>query len=156
LEEEKKINLIAPPVRRSFTSYLKSYETLPFWLTVITTTLTLVPIFISQQSELLSLFRIIAGGIFILFMPGYTVIQLLFPSREMNFIERIIFSICVSLGMIPMIGLGLYSISIGLTVYSVTLSFAMLIVPLSLAAHYRKFSYANRAYREIVVYHGKS
>ena len=152
LEEEKKISLLEARAQNSFGNYLvKTYGAFSFWFTVATVTLALVGAYFFPQVEQWYLIRIIVGGIFILFMPGYALIELLFPMREIQFLERIILSICISLGMMPLVGLVLFSISAGITVYSVTLSISLMVVPISLVAQYRKFLHTHRTYQEIVV-----
>ena len=146
------ISLLEARAQNSFGNYLvKTYGSLSFWFTVATVTLALVAAYLSPQVEQWSFIRIIVGGMFILFVPGYALIELLFPMREMKFLERIILSICISLGMMPLIGLILYAISAGITVYSVTLSISLMTVPISLVAQYRKFLHTHRTYQEIVV-----
>ena len=49
--------------------------------------------------------RYVLGSVFVLFLPGYSLIRALFGRRELDDIERFALSIGLSLALVPMAGL---------------------------------------------------
>jgi len=49
--------------------------------------------------------RYLLGSLFVLFLPGYSFIKALFPTKDIDNIERIALSIGMSLALVPIIGL---------------------------------------------------
>lgn len=70
-----------------------------------------------------SVLRIILGLPFILFIPGYVLIRALFVGKkDLDWIERLILSLGLSIAVTSLIGLGLNYTSFGIKLYSVTFS----------------------------------
>ena len=72
---------------------------------------TLATLTISEDSLLLPA-RWVLGLIFCFFIPGYCLLGALFPSKEMDMVERFILSVGLSLAILPIIGI-ILSITIG-------------------------------------------
>jgi len=49
---------------------------------------------------ILDIFRAVFGLVFVLFLPGYFCSILLFPKKEVDILERIILSFCLSLAIV--------------------------------------------------------
>ncbi|MEM4237679.1 MAG: ribosome recycling factor, partial [Candidatus Nitrosocaldaceae archaeon] len=103
LEKDKKIELLEPYFVGNFTSYLKSVNAIGLWFVLAVTGITIASIYAIPSIEQFSLVRIIIGGIFVLFVPGYALISMLFSKHDT--VERIALSIGVSLAIVPLIGL---------------------------------------------------
>ncbi|MBN2260327.1 MAG: DUF1616 domain-containing protein [Clostridiales bacterium] len=66
--------------------------------------------------------RYLFGGLLVFFLPGYSLIKLLFPSKEIDNIERTALSIGLSLALVPIIGIALNYTPWGITFIPITLS----------------------------------
>jgi hypothetical protein len=83
--------------------------------------------------------RIILGLPFVLFFTGYVSISALFPKKEeLDIIERLAFSIGLSVCITALTGLILNYTSFGIRVYSVTFSLFSFILLVSIVAIYRR------------------
>jgi len=83
--------------------------------------------------------RIILGLPFVWFFTGYVSISALFPRKEeLDIIERVAFSIALSVAITSVIGLILNHTSFGIRVYSVLFSLFSFILLVSIVALYRR------------------
>jgi uncharacterized membrane protein len=78
------------------------------------------------------------GTIFILFLPGYTFIKILFPKKELDNIERVALSIGMSLALVPITGLILNYTPWGIRTNPITISLLALTTSLATAAIIRE------------------
>jgi len=103
--------------------------------------LILIPITILDIDETLCF---ILGLPFILFIPGYTLIFALFPTRKtdrgIDFLERVTLSFGFSIAIIPLIGLGLNYSSWGIRLESILLCIFIFIICVSVLGIYRWFN----------------
>lgn len=85
--------------------------------------------------------RIILGLPFLLFIPGYLLSFVLFPLKKtkngIDTIERIAFSIALSLAIVPIIGLGLNYTPAGLQLEPILISLLAIIIGFGVIALYR-------------------
>ena len=97
--------------------------------------------------------RMILGLTFVLFFVGYVSISALFPRKEeLDSIERLAFSVGLSIAIIPLIGLILNYTSFGIRVYSVMFSLFLLILLVSITAVYRRSIHPGDAYTPLALY----
>jgi uncharacterized membrane protein len=82
--------------------------------------------------------RYILGSLFVLFLPGYSLIKALFPTKELDNIERLALSIGMSLALVPIAGLLLNYTPWGIRTTPVTLSLLALTTTLATAALIRE------------------
>jgi len=83
--------------------------------------------------------RIVLGGPFVLFFPGYTMVAALFPGREnLEGLERLGLSLGLSIAILPLMGLVLDYTPWGITLLSTLLSAVSFIVGCSAFAYYRR------------------
>jgi uncharacterized membrane protein len=84
LEEDEKITIETYlPKETSFVEYLKDLSyTLWFYLTILVIILTNLFVFIIPNVYPYNIFRWIFLAIFIVYLPGFTIIEALFPSRS--------------------------------------------------------------------------
>ena len=83
--------------------------------------------------------RYVFGSVFVLFLPGYSLIKALFGSKELDNIERFALSIGLSLALVPMAGLLLNYTPWGIRTTPVTLSLLGLTLVFSSAAVVRDY-----------------
>jgi len=100
----------------------------------------------SSQPLLHSLFttltfiRYVVGSIMVLFLPGYSLVEALYPGEgELSPLERLALSIGLSLALVPLTGLILNYTPWGIRLNSTVTALATLITLLLLASAYRKF-----------------
>jgi Protein of unknown function (DUF1616) len=146
LESKKKIVLIEPGTKGHFFHYIiRSYNGLSLWLTTAATCLMMALVFLLPNIEPWSSMRIITGAVFVLFIPGNALVQLLFAHRNMEQTEQIVLSVVLSIALICIIGLMLKYILSALTVESVVISIGMLSITISAVANYSHFLSSKRA-----------
>lgn len=81
--------------------------------------------------------RYVLGSIFVLFLPGYSLIRALFGKKELDNIERLALSVGLSLALVPMAGLLLNYTPWGIRTTPVTLTLLGLTLVLASAAAVR-------------------
>jgi len=82
------------------------------------------------------------GSVLVLFLPGYALLQLLFPKpSEMDSLERFALDIGLSLALVPLIGLVLNYTPWGIRFIPVTASISAFTITFLVAAAARKYVY---------------
>ena len=88
--------------------------------------------------------RYLLGAVSVLFMPGYSMVEALYPrGDELAPLERLALSIGLSLAVVPLIGLMLNYTPWGIKLIPVVASNAALTIALLTAAALRKARYAS-------------
>jgi len=83
--------------------------------------------------------RIVLGGPFVLFFPGYTMVAALFPGRDdLEGLERLGLSLGLSIAILPLMGLLLNYTPIGITLLSTLFFATSFIVGCTVIAYYRR------------------
>ena len=80
-----------------------------------------------------------------MFLPGYALIEALYPKRELDELTRFALSIGLSLALVPLTGLVLNYTPWGIRLLPVTISIAGLTVVFLVVALYRKHQYYKLA-----------
>ena len=146
LESEKKIMLLETDTKEHFFHYIIiTYNSLSLWLTTAATCLIMALVFLSPNIEPWSYMRMITGAVFVLFIPGNALVQLLFGHRNIEQTEKIVLSVVLSIALISIIGLVLKYILLALTVESAIISIGMLSIAFSAVANYSRFLCSKRA-----------
>jgi hypothetical protein len=92
------------------------------WGSFVIAALSLVVITLVPDLFPLNTARWVLGSIFVLYMPGHSLIHLLFPKgKEIDSLERFALSIGLSLAVVPLIGLALNSTPWGIRLASITI-----------------------------------
>lgn len=149
LQSEGKITLkeTSPSIPLKLTKYLHSPQAYWYWTTIILTITTTIVIFtVPENTYPIVYARYILGSIFVLFLPGYSLIKALFPTKvpiptsikELDSIERIALSIGMSLALVPITGLLLNYTPWGIRLTPITISLLALTLTLSTAAIIRE------------------
>ncbi len=145
LESEKKITLLEPGTNGNFFHYImRSFNGLSLWLIIAATCLTMAIVFLLPNTEPWSYMRMITGAVFVLFIPGNALVQLLFAHRNMEQTEQMVLSVGLSIALICIIGLMLKYILSALTVESAVISIGMLSITISAVANYNHFLSSKR------------
>jgi uncharacterized membrane protein len=105
---------------------------------LITLNIILIPIILLNLNDTL---KIILGLPFLLFIPGYLLLFVLFPTKKtekgIDFTKRIALSFGLSLAIIPLIGIALYYITGGIQSESAFISIFIFEISLGLISTYR-------------------
>jgi cation transport ATPase len=150
LENENKIPFTKKEPSKPGTAkeYVLSSKAAWYWTTIVFAVVTTVAVFtIPENAVPIVYVRSVLGAIFVLYLPGYTFIKALFPSKmplkepsdNMDNTERIAFSIGMSLALISIVALILNYTSWGIRPTPVTLSLLPLTVVFATAAIIREY-----------------
>lgn len=139
LVEEKKVSLVESEPYASLTSYAFSPLSLWFWgaLTAVILSVSLITV----TSGVAIYLRYVFGSALVLFLPGYALIEALYPKRELDELTRFALSIGLSLAIVPLTGLVLNYTPFGIRLLPVTFSIAGLTAVLLVFALSRKHQY---------------
>jgi uncharacterized membrane protein len=100
-----------------------------------------VLIYVLPSSPPFVYFRYVFGSVFVLYLPGASLVELLYPKPgEMSQLERLALSIGLSLALVPLVGLVLNYTPWGIRLGPVFSSLALLTIGLASGASYRKFT----------------
>ena len=84
--------------------------------------------------------RWVLGSVFVLYLPGYTLIQFLFSEKkELDSLERFALSVGLSLAVVPLIGLILNYLPWGIRLEPITISLSLFVVSFAILAAARKY-----------------
>lgn len=110
------------------------------WATLVTTTLALIAVALTPDFFPFSIIRWVMGSILVLYLPGSTVLQLVFSSRsEIDPLERLLLKVGLSLAVVPIIGLILNFTPWGLRFIPITSSLGIFTIATSVAAATRDY-----------------
>lgn len=160
LENRGIIKLEERPLRTAQTlmEYLSSEKSLWYWTTLtLTITATIAAFVIPDRTYPLTYIRHILGLIFVLWLPGYSLIRALFPTelpiktgkKALDNIERIALSIGMSLALTPIVALLLNYTPWGITLTPITLTLMVLTIVLSTIAVVREHESGNENYTDL-------
>jgi len=129
----------SPSLPLTLTSYLFSTQAHWYWIIILLAIATTTLVFtIPENAYPLVYARYLLGSIFVLWLPGYSLIKALFPTKELDNIERAALSIGMSLALVPIAGLLLNYTPWGIRVTPVTISLLALTITLATAAVIRE------------------
>lgn len=139
--ERGDLRLVDPRPPKTFPGYLARLAYNLWLYTALALTLaTLAVIPLSESHPGILPVRYVLGSIYVLFLPGYSLIEALYPGeRELSPLERLALSIGLSLAVVPLIGLVLNYTPWGIRLKPYVAASSILIVGLLLAAAYRKY-----------------
>lgn len=113
--------------------------TLWYWVVVVLTLSTVAIVAFSDLLWPLKYLRYVLGSIYVLFLPGYSTIEALYPEEySLKPLERLALSIGLSLAVVPLIGL-LLNYTLGIRLWPVMVTLALYIMVMATVAVYRKY-----------------
>lgn len=144
LNEKQELRLKEREPHRKITSFALSPASMWYWAALVATLLSLGLIFVTSGLGLY--LRYVFGGLLVLFLPGYSLIELLYSKKkELDDLTRIALSIGLSLALVPLTGLVLNYTPFGIRLIPVALSLGLLTIILLSGALMRKHSYYKLA-----------
>lgn len=147
----KKIVLLDLNPPKDFVEYLTRADyCMWFWTVLSIEILTILLIILTsviQGVNYLQYLRYIVGSIYILFLPGYTTIEALYPKEEeLSPLERVALSIGLSLAIVPLIGLILNYTPWGIRLTPILIALSIYIIIIGFIATYRKYVEIKKSY----------
>jgi hypothetical protein len=128
-----------PALPPTLKGYFLSAKAAWYWIIVaLAATTTALVFIIPEDAYSLIYARYVLGALFVLWLPGYTLIKALFPTKELDNIERTALSIGMSLALAPITGLLLSYTPWGMRTTPITLSLLALTLTLATAAIIRE------------------
>ncbi|MCW4000108.1 MAG: DUF1616 domain-containing protein [Candidatus Bathyarchaeota archaeon] len=110
-----------------------------FEIIVAFTAATLLITYLIPSDSIFVYIRAVLAFIFVVFLPGYCLVNLLFLGKNrLDLIESIVLSVALSLGLAGLIGLFLGLSPIGINFISITVSLSVTVLALAAAAFIRK------------------
>ncbi len=122
----------------SFSSYLLSWDSLWYWILVGYVALTYLVVAFVSKPPLIYL-RYALGSAFVLYIPGAVLIEALYPSSELEPLERFALSIGLSLAIVPLIGLILNYTPWGIRLEPILYSLVLFSLAVGFIALIRKY-----------------
>jgi uncharacterized membrane protein len=131
------VRLEDPNPPKTFKSFMLSTYSLGFWTTSSIVALTITSVYTPP----LTFVRYVLGSMFVLFIPGYSLIEALYPREsDLTPLERLALSIGLSLALVPLVGLILNYTPWGIRLNPIIISLTLLTLSLLTTSYYRKFS----------------
>ncbi len=149
LREDGHLRLLDPSPPKSFLRFLLSSRAAWFWALASTVLATNISIYASPRVPQLTYARYILGSIYVLYLPGASLIELLYPKKgDLTQLERLALSIGLSLALVPLMGLALNYTPWGIRLDPLVASLTTLTTILALGAAARKHSYHLLAHED--------
>ncbi len=109
-----------------------------FGIVIAYTVVTLLCVYYIPNGSALSWLTVFFGYTFVVFVPGYCLVSLLFQEGKLDAIEKAVLSVALSFSLAGISGLYLGLSSVGITFKSVTESLILIVVVLAVMALIRK------------------
>jgi hypothetical protein len=153
LRDDGTLALIEPPIRGSFITYITRNPVVhfPFWAALAAVGLALFTIYLLPDAisndGVWPMVRIITGSAAVLFIPGYGLSHLLFPSKDRNrsVITHLGLGFGLSLAIVPILWLILENSPPGARFDLVVLSMGVAGISFNFGAMYRQFLSRGKA-----------
>lgn len=140
LREAKLASILDENPPCSMPAYMTSPYSLWFWALLALVCATVAVVYFTPGP--LAYARYALGSLFVLYLPGCALIELLYPKRtDLSQLERVALSIGLSLALVPLTGLVLNYTPWGIRLDPIVISLSLLTVGLAFGAVVRKFGY---------------
>jgi uncharacterized membrane protein len=115
------------------------------WLAIILiyTVITLLSAYLIPADSIAAIIRYVLGFSFVIFVPGYCLINFLFADGKLDFPEVLVLSVALSFSVAGISGLFIGISPIGLNIRSITITLSAIVVVLALLAFLRKIGCIN-------------
>jgi len=142
LWRDGELKLVNPQPPSSLAQYAGSVYSLWFWALTLFMILIGSAIYLLPQIPPYVYFRYVVGSLFVFYLPGFALIEALYPKREdLEPLERLALSIGLSLALVPLVGLVLNYTPWGIRLDPIFVALAFLTIALGTVAVARKFTY---------------
>ncbi len=91
-----------------------------------------------------AVFRYVFGFVFVAFLPGYCLVNILFMYRnKLDFVEELVLSVALSFGLDGLVGLFLGLSPIGINFTSITISLSAVVLVFAVVVFIRRLRELN-------------
>jgi len=143
------LEMLEPKPPRNLLSYTFTLRSLWFWLLTTLIGITIAIVLYVSEPPLIYL-RYVLGSVFVLYLPGATLIEALYPRGEdLEPLERLALSIGLSLAVVPLIGLVLNYTPWGIRLQPILTALALFTECMAIAALIRKYKYYKLRLEEL-------
>ena len=139
LQRDKRVSVKEAKPYASLGSYALSPLSIWFWTALAAVAASLALITVTSGAALY--LRYVFGSILVLFLPGYALIEALYPKGELEELVRFALSIGLSLALVPLTGLALNYTPWAIRLIPVAIALAVLTSSLLLLALRRRHGY---------------
>jgi hypothetical protein len=150
-------NFLISPAPKSLKVYLKTKSAYWYFIAVILTLASTAAVFGIREGEPESIFRYFFGFIYVLVLPGYCLVRILFlggqfalrGNTRMDWLMKFSFSTVLSIAIVSMVGLALnyiWVITLNTLVLSLS-SLTILLATIGVIREYRKYNELVRGLR---------
>jgi len=95
--------------------------------------------YLIPSNSLFAVFRYVFGFVFVTFLPGYCLVNILFMYRnKLDFVEELVLSVALSFGLDGLVGLFLGLSPIGINFTSITISLSVLVLVFAVIVFIRR------------------
>lgn len=95
--------------------------------------------YLIPSDSLLVVLRYVFGFVFVAFLPGYCLVNILFTGKnKLDFVEQLVLSVALSFGLDGLVGLFLGLSPIGINFTSITVSLSAVVLVFAVVALIRK------------------
>jgi len=144
LWQGNKLAFMDPSPPTKIPQYLRSHYAAWLWGVLAAIAITEATIYLLPQAPPFTYLRYALGSLFVLFLPGYALIEALYPKKEdLEGLERLALSIGLSLALVPLVGLVLNYTPWGIRLDPIFVSLALLTSALAFLAVIRKVDYVK-------------
>jgi len=143
LQSSKRVVVEEARPYSSLSAYVWSPLSIWFWAALGAVILSVA--LISVTSGVILYLRYVFGSALIIFLPGYSLIEALYPKGELDDLIRFALSIGLSIAIVPLTGLVLNYTPFGIRLLPVAFSIASITVALLIVALTRKYAYYRLA-----------
>lgn len=143
LQNQGKLTFREPPTSNpsKLEEYITSRKAIWFWVILAVALATAATVFaVPEEAFPLVYARYILGPLFVLWLPGYSFIKALFPTKELDNIEKVALSIGMSVALVSISGLFLNYTPWGIRIVPITLSLLTLTITFASIAVLREYS----------------
>jgi len=146
MKERGMVVIIDPKHPQALINYFFSSHVVWFWALFFTVILMLLSVYLLPSNPPAIYIRYIIGSVFVLYLPGASLVELLYPSgHSLSQLERVALSIGLSLALVPLIGLVLNYTPWGIRLDPVLASLSIVTLCLASGAVVRKYSLSRLA-----------
>jgi hypothetical protein len=140
LWQEGKVQISEPSPPKGFSGYMFGVRGLWFFGILAVVASVSLLIYAMPAIEVMSYIRYILGVTFVLYLPGYVVVEALYANRkDLDEPERLVLSVGLSLAFVPLLALILAYTPWGVSLSSVVSLFSAFVVAFGLLAAQRSF-----------------
>ena len=144
--EDEKVRLVDPKPPSGLLGYWVSLYNSWFWLVEGFVVVVLASIYVMPQFYPFNYLRYLVGAIFVLFVPGYVLIEALYPKAdELDRLERFALDVGLSIAVVPLVGLVLNYTPWGIRLDPIFASLSILVLGLGFLGVWRKYGYFTLA-----------